>query len=641
MDIELLINDLGVYLVQYRDIVLVPLFNNFRHEEVAIGLALFLLIVAFLFGIWFLFRHILPASITLKRLLNLVTECDGAVSFKESYPQISMAFNEVKFLRHGWAEFTETLLIPNDGEAKPIRNTQRPGQYLNTRAAEAFGPRFHFYQALPNYFVGVGLLLTFFGLVAALYFASEGIKAGSSLTQMQSALRDLLHAATFKFLTSISGLFSSIILSVIYRLAAHHLQLKFDGLCDALEHQMVFVYPEILLSEQLQEQQAQTLQLERFNTDFAIELSRALEERLNSSLPAAVSTAVQPLTDAVRNMAGSLGEMNQDALSEMVGNFKESLNASAGSEMQAIANTLEGIRTSLGSASAGVSEASSDFGRRVEDAAIQLEKAVSSAGGVLQERADEASNDFGRRVEVASTQLEKAISSAGTELQERASDASSVLQEQILSSGRGLSDSMQETGQIFSEQLRNASSEVGESLLPLAEQIGRFETIISSLDSRFEAQREAMDGMVQNIRNAGSLFTETANSLKAAGEPIAKTAEQFTISAEHIGAAGREIKETQASLSELTETIGSTSEVLSEAWGNYEQRFKDVDDSLAKVFNDLVEASDAHRTHIQNFVQELDKQFDNALKSLGGGIEQLQDSVEDLTDAFENKPAVD
>lgn len=587
----------GEFLILFREYVLLPGFNQFQHEELAIGLALGLVFLALVFGAWFYFRNVLPASITLSRLTLLVERCDGELKFKEAYSEIDEAFRKVKFLKHAWEEFAETLIFPKEDETAAIRNTQRPEQYLNSRAAERFGPKFHFYQALPNYFVGVGLLFTFFGLVAALYFASDGIKEGAELSAMQESLRKLLHAATFKFLTSIAGLFSSICLSVQYRLVTHKLQLKFDRLCDALEHRMTFVFPEILLNEQLKEQKAQTLQLERFNTDFAIELSNALEEKLNRSLPASVSTAVKPLTDAVDKMAGNLGSMNQDALSEMVGGFQESLQGSAGSEMTAITKALEGISVTLGSMSAGVNDASSDFGRRVEDAAIQLEKTVSSAGQVLKEQANEAA---------------------------------SAWQEQIQSSAVNLHDAMRETSQTFSEQLLNASGEVGESLTPLAAQIGRFETVVSSLDSRLEAQRDALDGVVQNVKNAGAMFSETVLSLKDAGEPIARTADQFTKSAEDIRIAGQAISETQASIRELNDKIGKTSETLTESWGNYEERFKDVDESLAKVFNDLMETSEAHRAHIQEFVQELDKQFGNALKFLGSGIEQLSENVEEL-----------
>jgi hypothetical protein len=79
------------------------------------------------------------------------------------------------------------------------------------------GLNFPVWQALPNYFVGVGLLFTFFGLVAALQFASGAVAA--DIDEAQGALRNLLAAATFKFMTSICGLFSSIVFSVVYHRA--------------------------------------------------------------------------------------------------------------------------------------------------------------------------------------------------------------------------------------------------------------------------------------------------------------------------------------------------------------------------------------------------------------------------------------
>ena len=69
-------------------------------------------------------------------------------------------------------------------------------------------------STIPGYFVGVGLLLTFIGLVIALSKAASG--TSSDAKSMTDALRQLLNAATFKFSTSIAGLFSSIVLSMLF-----------------------------------------------------------------------------------------------------------------------------------------------------------------------------------------------------------------------------------------------------------------------------------------------------------------------------------------------------------------------------------------------------------------------------------------
>ena len=71
--------------------------------------------------------------------------------------------------------------------------------------------------------------------------------------------------------------------------------------------------------QQISELKAQTLQLERFNTDFAVELAKALEARLNASLGGVIGDAVKPMASAIEGMVKNFGEMNQGAMSKIVG----------------------------------------------------------------------------------------------------------------------------------------------------------------------------------------------------------------------------------------------------------------------------------------------------------------------------------
>ena len=88
-------------------------------------------------------------------------------------------------------------------------------------------------QALPNYFVGLGLVLTFLGLIAGLYFASRGMRT-ADMIEARAALVHLLNSATFKFLTSVAGISMSLIVSLTFRIG-QFLRLRLDLLCDRIE----------------------------------------------------------------------------------------------------------------------------------------------------------------------------------------------------------------------------------------------------------------------------------------------------------------------------------------------------------------------------------------------------------------------
>jgi hypothetical protein len=127
------------------------------------------------------------------------------------------------FLMRSWALYRATLESGEDGR---VSAPFSPGRYFDLKALQFSGLRLRMFMGLPNDFVGIGLVFTFLGLVAGLYFASQSMMS-ADLNAAREALVLLLHAATFKFLTSITGIGLSLLLSWAQRGLI-------DGLQDAL-----------------------------------------------------------------------------------------------------------------------------------------------------------------------------------------------------------------------------------------------------------------------------------------------------------------------------------------------------------------------------------------------------------------------
>lgn len=78
-------------------------------------------------------------------------------------------------------------------------------------------------QALPGYFTWLGLILTFIGLVVALYFAARGFRSGD-IAEARTSILQLLNASSFKFLTSVAALSGALLVSVAYRFCISQLR---------------------------------------------------------------------------------------------------------------------------------------------------------------------------------------------------------------------------------------------------------------------------------------------------------------------------------------------------------------------------------------------------------------------------------
>ena len=112
----------------------------------------------------------------------------------------------------GWSAF----------QAESLRGRGVPGRpfssFVAAEPSDAAEPG-GFIRALPGYFTSVGLILTFVGLVVALYFAAKGFRTGD-MAEARAAIVQLLNAASFKFLTSVSALVSALLVSLYGRYGA-------------------------------------------------------------------------------------------------------------------------------------------------------------------------------------------------------------------------------------------------------------------------------------------------------------------------------------------------------------------------------------------------------------------------------------
>ena len=239
-----------------------PALEVFRSETFAPDLSLAMVLSAIIFSGIYWFSVINPALKALSSRLHFIKLCKTSQIFVDNLYHFDLSMREVRFLEHGWSKFLESCLLRDPHVQCSIEITQRPASFINLRDAEHFGLKVKWFASLSGIYVGVGLLFTFIGLVAALYFSSAAIQAvvnsGAELSggdrgaEVQRALAQLLNTATFKFMTSIAGLGCSIALAIFDRKCRAKLDNAFDELCSELERCSVTITPEFLADRQYQ-----------------------------------------------------------------------------------------------------------------------------------------------------------------------------------------------------------------------------------------------------------------------------------------------------------------------------------------------------------------------------------------------------
>jgi len=261
------------------------------------------LILLFAIATWLDFR-LRMARVTrgLDRAIGTVTQVDGPTAFRQRYAAIYEEIAKNPVLGEIWRGYATTI-APMPANDQAIGYTRPPNDALNESIVARAGINLRYYAAVPNFLVGSGLLFSFIGLVSALYIARDGVLGGTVL-ETQTALGELLGAATFKFATSIAGLFASILFSWAEKRQLYALHHRLHRLCDALSARMVPVTTESLMLAQLERTRSIEHQLTRLSRAVYVRVPEALEDTLADEL----ASAIQPLRKAIERAGNALVE---------------------------------------------------------------------------------------------------------------------------------------------------------------------------------------------------------------------------------------------------------------------------------------------------------------------------------------------
>jgi len=290
-----------------------------NHPTLPWWLAISILSLAFL--LWLRFSFAMRRVSKQLQMGQLLFKETSVQDFAKNYNAFSEKLSDHDLLGNAWKNFKQTLIITE----QDIYYTVRPVQYFNETTIVAPRVNLRLYQAVPNMLVGIGIWFTFIGLVAALWFASKGV-AAPDIIQAQLSLQDLLHAATFKFVTSIAGLFGSLLFSWAEKAALYRLHLQLNQFCQSLESGLVLHSP--------LQQEVQLLNESRLQTYYL------------KNLPQTLLQMMQPLVSKIEHLSDKTDQTN--VLEHLLNEISKQVQGAAGTELKQLANTLQQLTLALG-----------------------------------------------------------------------------------------------------------------------------------------------------------------------------------------------------------------------------------------------------------------------------------------------------
>lgn len=454
---------------------------------------------------------------------------DSAINFDA----LSEELKKLHSFAPSWNSLKNTLILGKDdldGNVT-ILMPQPVGLHISEPKIIGAAVNLRFYQAMPNMLVGLGLLFTFVGLVMALYFASKGV--AQEHDKAVEALQELLNAATFKFLTSLAGLSASLAFSWREKAAFHEIGRRVDFVktviessfkqtsleAMAVERNKLMIHQRALLKEVLDEAKQQTAQIKRFETDFAVSIASALDNKLSPHFEYVAAT----LGAAIEHLASKIGTVNEEALRKMIEDFRSTLSEGAGAELGKLASLVTELTETISKSGTTLGENLKNAGDHITGGAELLDDVLTNL------KADVV--DLGNVVQMATANAEKTTSLLTKNVEDLSSLHGSL--GQTLNNLQGIGATINTTATTLDSSINGliesqkiTSSQVEEMLnaattaLAALNQSGtQVQAVANALQTAWKSYQERFEGVDKDLE---SVFTTINDGLDNYAKRVAE-----------------------------------------------------------------------------------------------------------------------
>jgi len=596
----------------------------------------------------------------LNNAISVLSGFSTEEEFHNKYEEINEYFQQQSALGPCWREFTETIIHPHmarpGGTDPVIRNTSRPTDFFDAQAAGFATPTL---RIAPNIFVGVGLFLTFAGLIAALSTATAAMSGGSE--QMQEALRLLLNTISAKFYTSLVALGISIVLTIAFKMLETRRDKLFKLLNDKIEQGMHFVSVEEIAYSQLEELKEQKEQLQQFNTDLAM--------KLGDHIQTAVSSAMNPVVEKLTSMGENMGQNNLEAMREIGDAIAKNVQGAAGESLGHLSDRLDSLTTVLGDMSTNLSKSTSEFENDIASALTSMKSGLESMATDLQTNASQTSDLLSEKLELlanklsdsadnirasfedgageVSGELEKAIKNL-TEATDRSADkmeqAVTGISEAVSGIATAMEDASSQAGELAKTKMAEAGSaaatqfeEAGKTLTNALERgLDELTSALTGFEESLGVASKSMKGMNDELSNSSKLISKTSGELEVSVKALKDASGNVTNA---ISPALKAVESVQSAVRQMDEKISNAAgrvadsvekletemRLSGEAWEEHSKKFEGVNENLGAVFARVNGQIEESQNRMSSFVTGVDTAFRNALAGLQEAVEELAD----------------
>lgn len=510
--------------------------NYYVFPSIGIGI---IILVAVGFSLSFYFFKYRPCKADLIDIINILKE--WKIKSPENFEVLNQSLSENEILGHLWSEFDETLVKTKteEGEEK-VFNTIDANHFFNDNTLIEPRINLRFYNALPGYLTGLGILGTFLGLTFGL---AQIDLSTDDLDKLKNGITGLLSGAQIAFSTSVWGIFFSILFSWFEKHHVNELRNHISKLQISIDKIVTRRTPEHWLSEVLWESKQQSQELKSFNTDLAVSIAEALDEKLAGSL-----------TPTLEKLLFSIDELSKAGTTKIA----ETITKGAGNEISRLANTMdqvdkilkqtitqsfetqkvmeESMQKQLNSFSGNVSEIVKNFGDQVENVSSRYSDERSQIDTLLEKLDGNLKN------------MENILEGAG--LAAEAFKESALPVKRVTSELINIVEKIQTSQKTFSETIVNSQNYTEKMSKTMEDALAHMRNALDTTTENWQAYENKFGEIKESL---GDVFNELNKGLRDYKEETGQSIVNYLSKLDH--SLKEAVKHLSGAIEQLRETI--------------------------------------------------------------------------------------
>ena len=544
------------------------------------------MVVIFITTLLFILRNALKFKARM-RSLNGLLEGQSKENLAGSRREILQKVNALddRDVRLLWSEFDESLVITED--QKKIFNTLDASYFFNAKTLASGLTGSRLLAAVPSFLVALGVLGTFVGLTIGL----SGLDGTSGEVEtLKSGINELISGATVAFMTSVWGVFFSLILNFIEKLVEGNvlnkiskLQQRIDGLYQHIPAEQSLLN----ISEYSKESKHALQELHERIGDRLQETLSGMSDAMQYAVTDALNTVMAP---AIQALVQNSSDQSNQVLTALVEQFMSGM-ASAGREQSG----------QMQQAAADVNTAVSSIGERLDHLFTNLSGQQSQQLELAREQSTAFSNQlqqltstadakqeqleqrFGQLMSSLSSQIETQLAATQSHDEQRQTaftqqinesrSSQTALLEQLSHTVSQQVQSMTEVGSERDKSFENIVSNVMAKLdAQLVSQVeaaegreqGRQQRFNEQLDAVATQQKDLLFGMASAVSATQQQSIEMAQQHQQLLDRLQQTTEAVKASSENMGSSANQLGLLSTNVRQASEVLGQRLESVTE-----------------------------------------------------------------------------